>query len=558
MTKFKINIITIDLNSDKDNPYAIFQIIKNRNKHNDFVHNIKYIKIRYSAIIYNKLEFIVKKSKAELNRKGYFRIIIPQQTLEIKFDINIIFDESQYNNIKYTHYEPYYVKSDFNGNNIDLKLVLKQLNKLAIDTTGLDHTHVQPGEDRIYGQQLGPTRSSRAMAIVHLAIWEAYNSIEKLYKSNIGLEISKSNLNVKIAMCQAAYESLIYLYSSHVSRLKPIITSYIKQIGTSYNTDDSIKLGYKAAKLVIEKRKNDGSDIKDPICGVDYKLSDNPRYWTIDPISQDQIALGAYWYKVDPFCIQSSNQFRSVPFPEMNNVKFICQYEETKSMGGDDINTLSVRTQDDTNIGIYWAYDGTPSLCAPPRLYNQLVNLILTQENIKVSDYFRILTLLNISMADAAIACWESKYYYKIGRPITVIRNAYELSNNIIEDRSFIPLGSPGSNTTSPNFTPPFPSYPSGHATFGGVVFQLLRKVLNQDDITFTFTSDEFNGITKDNDGNVRPLITRTFQSLSQAEEENGQSRIYLGIHWSDDKKKGIQMGNDIANYIWDNYFVHL
>ncbi len=78
------------------------------------------------------------------------------------------------------------------------------------------------------------------------------------------------------------------------------------------------------------------------------------------------------------------------------------------------------------------------------------------------------------------------------------------------------------------------------------------------DRVPFTFVSDEFNGVTKDNQGNVRPLIPRTFPSLSQAEEENGQSRIYLGIHWSFDKTEGISQGRQVADYVLKNAFTPL
>jgi hypothetical protein len=82
-----------------------------------------------------------------------------------------------------------------------------------------------------------------------------------------------------------------------------------------------------------------------------------------------------------------------------------------------------------------------------------------------------------------------------------------------------------------------------------------MRRFFGTDNIAFTFTSDEFNGVTKDNAGNVRPLMPRSFATLSQAEEENGQSRIYLGIHWSFDKTQGIAQGNSVANYVFDHAF---
>jgi hypothetical protein len=227
------------------------------------------------------------------------------------------------------------------------------------------------------------------------------------------------------------------------------------------------------------------------------------------------------------------------------------------------VNTPTERSADQTNIGLYWAYDGTPSLCAPPRLYNQLVTEISKRLTSPI-ELARLFALLNVAMADAGIAGWESKFYYDLWRPVTGIREADagtgptgagDGNPATIGDANFHPLGAPASNLTGPNFTPPFPAYPSGHATFGGALFETLRNYYGTDRRTFTFTSDELNGETVGNDGQVRPLLPRTFTSFSQAEEENGQSRIYLGIHWAFDKTEGIRQGRRIADYVYANAF---
>ena len=229
--------------------------------------------------------------------------------------------------------------------------------------------------------------------------------------------------------------------------------------------------------------------------------------------------------------------------------------------------TTSIRRRsappDQTEAGIYWAYDGTPSLCAPPRLYNQIA-IEVSRDTTDVMKLARLLALVNTAMADAGIAIWESKYYYNFWRPVTGIREADEGTGPTklgdgnpatIGDPDFSPLGAPASNLTGPNFTPPFPAYPSGHAGFGGALFQILRNVYRTDDVAFTFTSDELNGVTVGNDGVVRPLKPRSFNSFSEAEEENGQSRIYLGIHWAFDKTEGIAQGRRVANYVYRNAF---
>ncbi|HKO62109.1 MAG TPA: vanadium-dependent haloperoxidase, partial [Pyrinomonadaceae bacterium] len=293
----------------------------------------------------------------------------------------------------------------------------------------------------------------------------------------------------------------------------------------------------------------------------------DPGKWRQDPISLIPLALGAYWGQVTPFVMESASQFRTPPPPAMESAEYAAAYEEVQRLGGDGLTTATERTPEQTEIGIYWAYDGTPSLCAPPRLYNQIAVQIAGQMRSNYIETARLLALLNLGLADGGLAAWESKYFYNFWRPITGIRESDpgtgpsglgDGNAATIGDPTFSPLGAPASNLTGPNFTPPFPAYPSGHAVFGGVTFEILRNFYGRDDIAFTFISDELNGVTVDNGGVPRPLTPRSFTSFSQAEEENGQSRIYLGIHWSFDKTEGITQGRQVADYIFENAFTPL
>jgi len=438
-------------------------------------------------------------------------------------------------------------------------------NQIALNATGLDHTPVAIGENRVFGEQLGPTRSSRAMAIVHIAIFDTVNAIAGGYQSYTGVTGSRTSA-MDAAIAQAACDTLVALFPSQQSSFNQFLTEDLNQIRNGRAKTDGIDLGHRAATAILVLRSNDGSQTAEPRVGIDFITSNDPGKWRQDPISQHPLALGAYWGRVKPFVLRSSDQFRVPVPPALNSPEYADAFDEVKSIGGDGLVTSTTRTAEETQIGIYWAYDGTPSLCAPPRLYNQITVHIAEQRGTSSNpvDFARLLALVNVAMADAGIAVWESKYYYQYWRPITGIREsdsgtgptgAGDGNSATVGDPAFTPLGAPASNLLGPNFTPPFPSYPSGHAGFGGALFETLRKFYGTDRIAFSFVSDEFNGVTRDNTGTVRPTVSRSFSTLSQAEEENGQSRIYLGIHWAFDKTEGIAQGRRVADYIFRNAF---
>jgi vanadium-dependent haloperoxidase-like protein len=441
---------------------------------------------------------------------------------------------------------------------------VRRWNKIAIDASGLDHTPAAPGENRVFWQQFGPGRSSRAMAIVHIAMFDTINAVVGEYESYTGVRAPHRPISLQAAISQAAHDTLAALFSAQAAAFDEKLAEDLAEIANKEAKAGGIDLGRRVAAAILSLKTNDGSQIPEPPMGTGYVPSDGPGKWRMDPISQFPYAIGAHWGECTPFALQSGSQFRVPPFPAMTSPEYTEAYNEVRRIGGDGVITPSERTADQTHAGIYWAYDGTPSLCAPPRLYNQITVHIADQMGTEGIELARLLALVNVAMADAGIAIWESKYYYAMWRPITGIREsdpgtgpsgAGDGNPDTIGDPTWTPLGAPGSNLAGPNFTPPFPSYPSGHAGFGAALFQTLRRFYGTDNIGFTFVSDEFNGVTRDSEGNVRPLIPRSFSSLSQAEDENGQSRIYLGIHWRFDKIESIKLGRRVGDYVFDNVF---
>ncbi len=437
-------------------------------------------------------------------------------------------------------------------------------NRVSIDASGLDHTPVAPGENRVFGEQIGPGRASRAVAIVHIAIFEAMNSISGGYMSYAGVPRTRTPASTDAAIAKAAAETLRAMFPSQGPRIQQLLDEDLNRLPAGPTRENGVAVGQNAAAIVLALRAGDGAGHPEPRVYVDYMPNSRMGAWQQDPISRIPLALGAHWGEVQPFVLASASQFRVPPPPAMNSPEYAIAYNEVKRLGGDGTTTPTERTAEQTLIGIYWAYDGTPSLCAPPRLYNQITVQIAAQMGSNAIQTARLLALANTAMADAGIASWESKYYYAVWRPIGGIRGAdfgwspYGLGDgnpDTIGDPNFSPLGAPASNLLGPNFTPPFPAYPSGHAVFGGALFQTLRNFYGTDNIPFTFVSDELNGETLDNNGTVRPLVPRSFANFSQAEEENGQSRIYLGIHWSFDKTEGIIQGRRIADHVFTNAF---
>jgi hypothetical protein len=444
---------------------------------------------------------------------------------------------------------------------------VRRWNQIAIDATGLDHTPVQPGETRVFGEQLGPCRASRAMAIVHIAMFDTIVAVMGEFQSYTGVRAPAGPFALRVAVSQAAHDALASLFPSQRATFDAKLSEDLADMKNPIAKRNGVNLGSQVATAILALRSADGSEHPEPRLGQDYFTSDLPGHWRQDPISLMPLALGGHWGECLPFVMESASQFRVPPPPAMTSAEYTAAYNEVKRLGGDGITTATERTPEQTEIGIFWAYDGTPSLCAPPRLYNQIVCQIADEMKSSEFELARLLTLVNVAMADAALAVWESKFYYDVWRPITGIREsdpgtgptgAGDGNPDTIGDASFTPMGAPASNLAGPNFTPPFPGYPSGHAGFGGAVFEMLRLFYGRDNIAFSFVSDEFNGVTRDNAGNVRPLLARTFSSLSQAEEENGQSRIYLGIHWSFDKTEGIAQGRAVADYVFRQAFAPL
>jgi hypothetical protein len=425
-------------------------------------------------------------------------------------------------------------------------------NAVALQTVADDHSPLIVPR----AEQGGPTRTARALAIVHAAIFDAVNSIDQSYEPYLVSLRAPKFTSMGAAVATAAHDTLAALYPRQKADFDAALKTSLDQVPNGVGEKLGIAVGKYVASQVLRARRRDGSDAP-----VSYSEPVEPGVFQTFP--GEPAPLGPGWGKVTPFTMKRGSQFRSAPPPALNSAAYAAAYNEVKAYGGDGVTTPTLRTAEQTEIGIYWAYDGTPGMGTPPRLYNQIAREIADQEGNTQVENARMFALVNLAMADAGIASWDTKYTYDLWRPIRGVRQVHhdgtpldEGNPATVADPNWTPLAAPYTNspTGSNNFTPPFPAYTSGHATFGAALFQTLTRFYGSDDIAFTFMSDEFNGVSWGVDGVIRPARPRSFTSFSQASEENGQSRIYLGIHWGFDKTAGIKQGNAIANNAFNNF----
>jgi hypothetical protein len=390
----------------------------------------------------------------------------------------------------------------------------------------------------------GPGWSARNFAIVHLAIFDAVNAITQTHASFALMQQAPSDASLDAAVAQAARDALAALYPAQTATFDGLLAASLAGVPDGPQEDAGVAIGKLAAAAVVGLRTGDGSAVIAP-----YTVDPDPGHWRPDPLHPEQIVWGPGWGDVTEFGMRDVGDFEIPPPPAMDTAAYAAAYEEVRLLGEVD---STVRTADQTEIGLFWAYD-RGGFGPPTVLYNQNVQAISAARGNTLVENARLFALVNMAMADAATAIWHEKFRHDFWRPIEGIRRGDEDGNPAtLADAEWTPLGAPGDDPlgTADDFTPPFPAYSSGHAGIGAATFKMLAHFYGEDyadaadAYDFTLTSEEV------------PGAVRSFESFAQAAEENGKSRIYLGIHWEFDNQLGQQQGREIADDLFDHLLV--
>ena len=374
--------------------------------------------------------------------------------------------------------------------------------------------------------------ASRTLAMVAGAVYDAVNDIERtgsVYKVDVQ---APRGASASVAASEAAYTVLSALDPNMEPLLEVRMAQSLAVVSSASASEAGVQVGREVAQGILGWRANDGSSATVP-----YLPGTAPGQWRPTPPTY-QVAWGPEWGQINTFAISKpASAFVAPPPPALNSPEYAIALNQVESLGA--LNSTT-RMASQTQIGLFWSYD-TPAMGTPVVHYDQVAETIALQEHNSLNQNARLFGLVNLAMGDAGIAAWDTKYTYNRWRPITAIRLAGTDGNPAtVGDPSWTPLGSPG-DPGQPRFTPPFPSYVSGHATFGAALFTILTDFYGSQKLNFTLTSDAL------------PGGSRSYTSFGQASYENAMSRIFLGIHFWFDETAGMKMGREIANNVFAN-----
>jgi hypothetical protein len=370
--------------------------------------------------------------------------------------------------------------------------------------------------------QTVPPVAARNLAIVHSSIYDAVNSITRMYQPYFVNLTADKNTSLEAAAASAGYTALASLYPNQ--SFEALKTYTFAGIPDGVAKTNGIALGQNVANQILAWRAGDGWNAT-----YNYIPGTQPGDWQPTP-PQYAPFLVPQWGDVTPFTMSSQSlqaQARSSPPPALTSTGYTTAFNQVKDLGAK--NSTS-RTVDQTEIALFW--EDCLGTYTPPGHWNAIAGVVAEAQHYDLVQDARLFALLNLGLADAGIACWDMKRYCSLWRPVTAIRAADTDGNpNTVADPDWEPLLN----------TPAFPSYASGHSAFSGTAAELLTLIFG-DNVPFS------------SDSEFMPGVERDFLNFWEAAEEAGDSRIYGGIHYEFDNLAGLLAGKDLGDYVFANF----
>jgi hypothetical protein len=387
----------------------------------------------------------------------------------------------------------------------------------AVETSGRPGTRGHAVVDwnafasSLVAANLPPGPQTHALAVTQIAVHDALNAIDARYESYAYLGWAPG-ASPAAAVAAAAHDTLVRLVPQAAASVDAAYAAALSAVPSGTAKDTGIATGRAAAAAILARRSGD-----DLVAAITKPYVPGPAlpgvYQLVPPLG---FALLAGWAELRPFGLTGAAQFRSPAPPPVASARYARDYAEVKAVGSA---VSTTRTPAQTETARFW-YDAATKEC------NLAAHEGLADRRADDWKAARTLAVLNVALADAVIATFDSKYRYEYWRPLTAIRAG---------DGDGNPATAGDAAWDALCVTPPFPEYPSTHAATAAAAATALALEVG-DRHAFTVTSPQG--------------ATRAYKRFGAAAFEEGSSRIYCGIHFRTAMDEGFALGKRTARYV--------
>jgi len=356
---------------------------------------------------------------------------------------------------------------------------------------------------------------SRAMAMVHVAMSDAINSVQGRYTRYVAAAPAAPNAGPEAAAVAAARQILLQIVPAQRTKIDEAYAESLSRIPDGPAKSDGITLGEQVGALVQADRASDATNVPDT-----YRPITTPGVWV-----PTQSPLFPQYAQAKPWGTKTASEFRPGPPPALTSAVYARDYNETKDFGG---SKSTKRTQAQTDAVRFW----TQSNFGPS--WSDAARQLSAAKRLGLADNARLFALLTMAIADTFILDWDAKFHYNFWRPVTAIRNGDMDGNDATErDASWTPL----------NATPMHPEYPSQAAIQAGAAAGILESVFGSGPVAAFIATDT-----------VDPRLQRQYANIEQMSEEQRMVRVWGGIHFRNTLEVSEQMGRKVATSLLTNY----
>ena len=369
--------------------------------------------------------------------------------------------------------------------------------------------------DAMKAANIGVNPWSRSMAMVHVAMSDAINTVQGRYATYTAKIPAAPNASAEAAAVSAARHILIQLVPAQRAKIDEAYADSLARVRDGPAKNDGIALGEQVAALVQADRSTDATNVPDT-----YRPITMPGVWI-----PTQPPAFAEYAQAKPWGMKSADQLRPGPPPPLSSALYARDYNETKDLGG--VKSVK-RTAQQTEAVRFWVA-GNFTLS-----WNQVARQLSASKGLGLAENARLFALVNMGIANNYICDWDAKFHYNRWRPVTAIRNGDRDGNDATErDAGWTPL----------NATPMHPEYPSSAASVAGVASAVLESVFGTGSLPILTVTDAADS-----------RLQRQFDGIAQMAEEQRMVRIWGGIHFLNSLEVSEQMGRKLAVHLLSNY----